>query len=176
MAFDTGINPFSEDCWPGSSNGSTWCWWIMAHYREQIRKAVITAVTGLTTTGTRVKSSPVFNLADNMSPTLAVRARQSIPNYETGEMNQKVQWAVEIVVEGYAKTNTDLLDTLDDMASEVETAIYTNSALYALCNGYIEAGEQTFDIDTDGDVPLGKIEILYTIYYHAQEGAPDAKA
>ena len=172
--WDTGLLTHDNDCF--TYDGSNSCWWaLMAHYREQIRKAAITAVTGLTTTGSRVKSSPVYNLADNMSPTLAVRARHSIPDYAAGEMNEKLQWSVEILIEGYAKTNTDLLDTLDDMASEVEAAIYSNAALSALCNGYIEAGEQTIDIDTDGDLPLGKIEILYTIYYHALEGAPDAK-
>jgi len=147
----------------------------MAHYREQIRKAVVTAVTGLTTTSTRVESGAVYNLADGMSPTLAVWARRSTPDYEQGQMQCAPLWQVEIVVDGYVKAYTDLLDTLDDMASEVETAIYSNSALLALCNNYIELGEQTIEIDLEGDQPLGKIEMIFTMYYHAAEGAPDSK-
>lgn len=147
----------------------------MAHYREQIRKAVVTAVTGLTTTSTRVESGAVYNLADNISPTLAVWARKSTPDYEAGQMQCAPQWQVEIIIEGYVKAFTDLLDTLDDIASEVETALYSNSALLTLCNNYIEAGEQTIEIDLDGDQPLGKIEMIFIVYYHASEGAPDTK-
>lgn len=147
----------------------------MAHYREQIRKAVVTAVTGLTTTGARVQSAPLYNLADDMGPTLAVWARTSTPDYESGQMQCAPLWLVEIVIEGYVKQFTDLIDTLDDIASEVETAIYSNTALGTLVNDYIELGEQTIELDTDGNEPLGKIELIFNMYYHAQEGAPDAK-
>jgi hypothetical protein len=147
----------------------------MAHYREQIRKAAVTAVTGLTTTAARVKSGPAYNLADNMSPTLVVWARTSTPDYERGQLASSPLWAVELIVEGYVKTHDTLLDTLDDIASEVETAIYTDAALIALCNGFIELGEQTIEFDTDGDMPLGKIEMIFNVFYHALEGAPDSK-
>lgn len=147
----------------------------MAHYREQIRKAVITAVTGLTTTGTRVKSAPLYNLTKNMQPTLAVWARTSTPNYEQGQMQAAPLWSVEIVIEGYVKEYADLMDTLDDISSEVETALYGNSALNVLVNNYIECGEQSIELNTDGDEPLGKIEMIFNMYYHATEGAPDTK-
>ena len=147
----------------------------MAHYREQIRKAVITAVTGLTTTATRVKSAPLYNFPDNMSPTLAVWARTAQPDYEQGQLQASPLWQVEIVVEGYVKEYTGLMDTLDDIASEVETAIYANAALKALVNNYIECGNQQIDVDTEGNEPVGKIEIVFNMYYHAQEGAPDTK-
>lgn len=147
----------------------------MAHYREQIRKAAITAVTGLTTTGARVKSAPLYNFAKNMSPTLAVWARTSTPDYEQGQMQAAPLWQVEVIVEGYVKEYTDLMDTLDDIASEVETAIYANSALNALVNNYIECGEHSIELNTEGDEPLGKIEMIFNMYYHATEGAPDTK-
>lgn len=147
----------------------------MAHYREQVRKAVVAAVTGLTTTGARVKSGPVYNMADDMQPTLAVWARRSIPDYEVGQLQCAPLWAIEVIIEGYVKAYTDLLDTLDDIASEVETAVYADSALSALCNGYMEAGEQNIEIDQEGDEPLGKIEMIFNVYYHAAEGAPDNK-
>ena len=158
----------------------------MAHYREQIRKAAIAAaskhrqlidlnVTGLTTTASRVKSAPVYNLPDNMSPTLAVWARESTPDYERGQLASSPLWSVQLIIEGYVKTHDTLLDTLDDIASEVETAIYSNAALLALCNGFIEVGTHTIEFDTDGDVPLGKIEMIYNVFYHALEGAPDSK-
>ncbi len=148
----------------------------MAHLREQIRKAVVTAVTGLTTTAARVQSGPLYNLADDMDPTLAVWARTSTPDYEQGQLQCAPLWQVEIIIEGYVKTFADILDTLDDIASEVETAIYSNSALGALVNGYIELGEQTIEFDPEGNEPLGKIEIIFNMFYHAAEGAPDIKA
>ena len=147
----------------------------MAHYREQIRKATITAVTGLTTTSTRVKSAPLYNFPDNMQPTLAVWARSSVPDYEQGTLQQAPLWKVEVIIEGYVKAYTDLMDTLDDIAEEVEAAIYTNSALNALVNNYIECGEHSIETNLDGNEPLGKIEMIFNMYYHALEGAPDSK-
>jgi hypothetical protein len=148
----------------------------MAHYREQLRKATVTAVTGLTTTGANVVAAPVYKLPDNMAPTLAVWARQSIPDYEQGEMGSRAPlWMVEVVIEGYVKEYADLLDTLDDIASEVESAIHSDSTLNNLTNGYIENGEQSIELDESGNEPLGKIEMIFNMYYHAAEGLPDSK-
>lgn len=147
----------------------------MAHYREQIRKAVVTAVTGLTTTSTRVQDGPLYNLADDMQPTLAVWARTATPDYEQGQLQCSPLWQVEVIVEGYVKTYANVVDTLDDIASEVETAIYGNAALLALVNSYIELGEQTIEFDTEGNEPVGKIELIFNMFYHAAEGAPDIK-
>lgn len=171
--WDNNVLRFDATCW--TFDGGVTCPGFMAHYREQIRKAVITAVTGLTTTSTRVESGPVYNLADDMSPTLAVWTRRSTPDYETGQLQCAPLWVAEVVIEGYVKAFTDLLDTLDDIASEVETAIYADSALAALCNGYMELGEQNIEMDLEGDKPLGKIEMIFNVYYHAAEGAPDSK-
>lgn len=148
----------------------------MAHYREQIRKAVVTAVTGLTTTGANVKDSPVFPLPDNTPPTICVYARTSTADYADGQLDCAPMREVQVVIEGYAKANNSLADTLDDICSEVETAIFSNASLIALCPGGILLGEQNIDINAEGDEPLGKIEMNYLFYYHGREGEPESKA
>ena len=145
----------------------------MPHYREQIRKAVITAVTGLTTTATRVKSAPLYNFPDSLLPTLAVWVRTATPDYEQGQLQAAPLWQAEVIIEGYVKEYAALMDTLDDIASEVETAVYGNAALNALVNSYIECGQQSIEVNAEGNEPLGKIEMIFNMYYHAQEGAPD---
>lgn len=147
----------------------------MAHYREQIRKAVITAVTGLATTGARVQDSPVYSLADDMQPTLAVFALSTTHDYSRGQMSAAPLRSDTLVVEGYVKSNTDLSDTLDDIAAEVETAIYANAGVAALTK-FIELGDVAIVFEGQGDKPVGKITLNFIFSYHAQEGAPTTRA
>ena len=172
-SWDTTALRFDNTCW--TYDGSVTCWFYMAHYREQIRKAVVAAVTGLTTTGANVQDGPLYNLKDTTAPTLAVWAKTSTPDYERAQMQQSPLWQIEIVIEGYVKEYTNLIDTLDDIASEVETAVYSDAALLLLVNNYIECADQTIEIENEGNEPVGKIEIIYNMYYHAREGAPDIK-
>jgi len=147
----------------------------MPHYREQIRKAVVTAVTGLGTTGANVKDSPVFPLPENTPPTLCIYARASAVDYAEGQLDCAPMREVQLTIEGYAKTNNALADTLDDIASEVETAIFNDASLIALCPGGILLSDQVIAINAEGDEPLGKIEMNYLFYYHGREGEPNTK-
>ena len=138
----------------------------MSHARKTIRDGIVAAVTGLVTTGTRVYPSRVFPFSDENLPGLLVYAGAEEIDEEEGKI-AKIQFRYqEIVVEGYDKLIAGLDDKLDDIASEVETAVFA-------------AGFDTIDlISTDSDIedgleqPVGKVTITFMVRYLTDEGAP----
>lgn len=138
----------------------------MSHARKTIRDAVVSAVTGLTTTGTRVYPSRVFPLSDENLPGLLVYTSLEEINEEEGKQAQLQFRNLDIVVEGYDKLTAGLDDKLDTIAGEVENALFG-------------AGFATFDLLTtetdfeDGiEKPVGKITLTFRAQYITAEGAP----
>ena len=55
----------------------------MAHVRKQIRDAVITALTGLSTTGSNVFRSRIYPLESNKIPGLCVFSKSEATTFDT---------------------------------------------------------------------------------------------
>lgn len=142
----------------------------MSHAREQIRAAVVTAVGGLTTTGVRVYESRFLPLPALGQPALCVYTRLDTPDYGNGTMERKPQRMLEVHIEGYA--SGDDQSVLDDIAAEVETAIYANSALEVLVGG-VWLGEQTMRVDGEGQELVSVIDMVFNISYSTVEGVPE---
>jgi hypothetical protein len=137
----------------------------MAHDRETIRKAFVTALTGLTTTGARVYRTRVYPMDAAKLPGLIV--------YTTEEENEPPTMGTSaqereltVVVEGYAKTSPTLIDdTLDDIADEVETAIGADRTLSGSCQT-CWLSETSIEY-VSGDQPAGVVKMQFTTFYRA---------
>lgn len=143
---------------------------VPLHLREQIRSAIVTAVTGLTTTSTRVYTSPAGPLAAGSSPSLLVLTGVDTPAYDPGSRMggpPAVERTLEVHVQGYASA----ADTLDDIAEEVETALYVDPTLGGLATG-TRLGAQTIEFDTDGERVEAAVDMVFLVTYRAAEGAP----
>ena len=128
----------------------------MAHGRETVRSAVVSAVTGLTTTGTNVfeyRSTPWG--AEDL-PGIDVRT----PDEERAEEGTPNERYLTVTIDGVAKTGTSLADTLDDIADEVESAIASADIGAAM----IYTGTET-EIDGDAELPIGRIRLTYRVAY-----------
>jgi len=147
----------------------------MAHVRKQLRDAVALAVTGLTSTGTRVyesRSLPLSALATEL-PALCVFARQDVPDYDLGSMGTTVLRVLEMHVQGYYRgaDGPAIEEGLDAIAEQVETAVFANSALLALAHR-VKLGPQVLEVDAEGDQTLGMIDMVFEILYRTAEGVP----
>lgn len=138
----------------------------MTHARKSLRDRVATAVTSLSTTGTKVYKSRVFPLADENLPGLLVFTSIEEINEDEGKQARYQFRNLNIVVEGYDKLSSGLDDKLDTIAEEVETALFA-------------AGIGTFDLLTtetsfeEGlEKTVGKITLTFRAQYITQEGAP----
>ena len=141
---------------------------MVDHVRKQIRDAVVTAVTNLTTTDTNVFPSRVYNLQDSEVPGLLVYTNDEASGPQTMSIPRSLERNLEVIIEGVAKSNTDLDDILDTIAKEVETAIAADVTLGGLTKDItltlIEIG-----LTGSGQNPLGNARMTFTANYFINE-------
>lgn len=106
----------------------------MTHPRKTVRASAITALTGLTTTGSNVFESQVYPLEDSNLPALLVYTKAD--TFGTGEREYTsvtATWGgyarqITLVVEAHVKSATTPDATIDTICEEVETALEAKSA------------------------------------------------
>jgi peptidoglycan hydrolase-like amidase len=77
-----------------------------------------------------------------------------------------------LVIEGYAKTATNLDDTLDTIASEVEAAMAGDRTV----TGWAVTSHLTgteISLTGDGDQPVGVVSMSYLVTYRTSDLDPD---
>ncbi len=141
------------------------------HLHKQIRTAVVTRLTGLTTSGSRVYANRLQPLPDALSPTLLITLDEERAEGLTMHAPQMQERTLSVVVSAVAKASASLDDTLDLMSKEVETALAAG----------ITVGSSTLDVfytgmtfeDEQGDKPVGVKRMTFSITYTAMSNAPD---
>lgn len=137
----------------------------MSHIRKRIRDAVVTALTGLTTTGTRVYKSRVYPLESGKLPGLCIYTKSEDISTTTINRPRTQIRTLEVVIEGYVMANSAFDDTIDQISVEVEEALYTNALLGGLAK---ETNILSFDADYSGEgekvVGVGRwtVNVIYT--------------
>lgn len=139
----------------------------MPHARQQIREAVGTLLTGLVTTGPNVFESRVY--PHDKLPAIAIYTLNEAVEATTQEGNQTRR--LVLLVEGRAKVNSDVDDTLDDIAAEVETALLADQDLGGLIK-ILELSETEIELMDDLEKPAGIIRPLFNVIYRANESDP----
>ncbi len=140
----------------------------MTHVRKTIRDDVVTELTGLTTTSTRVFNTRVFPLSQSDMPCLVIYTTQEASEYAT---LTSLQREVQLVVRGVARATANVEDTLDLIAEEVETAITGGSSAKD-----IMLASTAMEFDGDGDNQFGSIEMVFNILYHTAANQPGVSA
>jgi len=140
------------------------------HARQQIREALATALTGLTTTSTRVYQSRLHTLRDANLPCLLVNTDSE--QVESATMNSPalLERSLTVVVRCVTKAASDLDDALDTMAKEVETALGL-STLSGLAENVLL---QSISVEMDDamEKPVGVLSLTYQISYFTASNAP----
>ena len=145
----------------------------MTHVRQQIRERVATNVTGLTITGSRVYQSRVYNLEAANLPGLLIYS-----NDETSERSsiglladQDLERTLDLVIEGYASTASNLEDVLDLIAEEVETAVAADPTCNGLSKDLFLSGT-SISLTGEGDSPAGVLALTFQVSYRTTTTAP----
>jgi hypothetical protein len=143
----------------------------MPHQREAIRDAMVTALTGLATTGARVYRSRVYPIAAHLLPALLVYARGETSEREiVMGVPTKLVRRCDIIVEGMARAVADVDETLDDIAAEVEAAIGGSQLSSAARDCTLTSTD--IDIVDGGDQPLGVVRLTFAVTYRTVENNP----
>lgn len=140
----------------------------MSHVRQQIREAVTTRVTGLTTTSTRVFQNRQYALSESDLPCLTVYTDGDKAEYLSLHDNPILERTVFVRIDGYARQTSDLDDKLDTINKEVEIAM---SGL-TVADSVEYAGSQ-IDESVIGNQPIGRVSMVYRIRVCNASNAPD---
>jgi hypothetical protein len=135
------------------------------HARQAIREAAVTALTGLTTTGSRVYDTRIFPLSESALPCIAVYASEEVT--DRGAMGGRLSRELDLVVRGYARGTSGVEDTLDTIAEEVETALTSIAGAKD-----VVIRDSRMEYDGEGDMPIATIEMVFSVLYHTAVGAP----
>ena len=106
----------------------------MAHQRKNIRDAIVTLVTGLTTTAGRVFTDRIYPVDVSEFPALTVMTGEETIDEDAWTLEDETTGVLEserdldIEIRAHA-TGATYQDTLDQIALEVETAINADLSL-----------------------------------------------
>ena len=141
------------------------------HLHKQIRTAVVTALTGLTTSGTRVYANRLQPLPDATSPTLLVTLDDETATQATFHTSPIYERELRLSVAAIVKAISALDDTLDLMSKEVEVALAAGITVAGRTLDVFYGG-MSFE-DEQSDKPVGIKRMSFTIPYTAAANAPD---
>jgi len=144
----------------------------VAHLRNQIRDAVITALTGLSTTGSNVFRSRIYPLESNKIPGLCVFSKSEATTFDTLKRPRSINRVLEIGVEAYVKGTTGYDNTIDQICLEIEEALYANRTLGGNAQDVMITGFEA-DFNGDGDQPVSRATLTIEVQYQTLEDNPD---
>ncbi|MCC7041109.1 MAG: hypothetical protein IT516_12445 [Burkholderiales bacterium] len=144
------------------------------HLRRQIREAVGTKLTGLTTTGSRVYQSRVYPVQNTELPCLLVFARSESVEAESVHAPRVLSRLLQIEVDAVTKATADLDDTLDQICKEVEIAL-APPVSGGLMNLVEDIVLRSTDIELSGSAekPTGVARMVFEVSYYHLDSTPD---
>jgi hypothetical protein len=141
------------------------------HLHRQIREAVETLLTGLTTTGSRVYANRLQPMEDANLPGLRV-FMDNEDVVDTSIHSPCIQEReLDMFVESCAKANTTLDDTLDGSSKEVEVALASGITIGTHHLPCTYVGMQ-FD-DALADKPVGVKRLRFRVSFAVMSNALD---
>jgi hypothetical protein len=142
------------------------------HVREQIRSRIVTNVTGLGTTGSRVFESRIYPLESSELPGLLVYTLSESSEPIRIGPNRLIQRNLNLVVQAYCEQNSDFDGTIDDICKEVETALASDRTVNGLAKDlFITSTEISFS--SEGAKAIGYATLLFEVDYYTDAQSPD---
>ena len=147
----------------------------MAHVRKQIRDAIVTALTGLTTTGSNVFRSRIYPLESSKLPGLCIFTRSEAVEFDTLTISRSINRVLDVSVEAYVSATANYDNTLDTIAVEVEEALAADVTLGGLSK---DMQTTAFEVDFagDGEQPVAVGRFTVTVQYRTAESDVETAA
>lgn len=137
---------------------------MTAHRAEAIVTAVVSAVTGLTTTGSNVFRGRTYELADTDLPCLLIY--MGADNPVEGSPWHFVDSDLSILIEAVAKDSTQQIESaLNQIRQEVEQAINTDITLGVSYVFAAEHRQSVTDLDDSTDMIVGRLRMEWVVRY-----------
>ena len=147
----------------------------MAHVRKQIRDAIVTALAGLTTTGSNVFRSRIYPLESSKLPGLCIFTRSEAVEFDTLTISRSINRVMDVSVEAYVSATADYDNTLDTIAVEVEEALAADVTLGGLSKD-MQTTAFEVDFSGDGEQPVAVGRFTVTVQYRTAENDVETAA
>lgn len=141
------------------------------HIRKQVRDAAVTALTGLTTTATRVFRSRTHELQDANLPGLRIYTNEESVAMASLGPTRSLERTLRLVVECCSKKTSAMDDELDAMVKEVEVAIAANQSLGGA--KYVQLTGIEIDMEGEAEKEVGVARMSFEVLYHTALATPD---
>lgn len=141
------------------------------HAHKQIRDALVAALTGLPTTGSRVWANRLRPMQDADLPGLRVFVDGEEAEGVLIEMPQLYVRRLAIVIEGVDKASSALDDTLDRIGKEVEMALAAGITVGGNVLEVVYSGMRFEDEQLDR--PVGVRRMMFSVSFQTMANAPD---
>jgi hypothetical protein len=147
----------------------------MSHLRQLIRSNIVTTVTGLSTTASRVYQTRIYPLEQSKLPGLCVYTKSEETEYVTIGLPRRQERTLEVVVEIYASAISGLDNTLDTISAQIEEALATDITR----GGYAKDTKVIAfeaDFDGSGEQPVGVGRLTVQVTYSDRENEVESAA
>lgn len=141
------------------------------HLHRQIREAIATALTGLTTTGARVYPNRLHPFNSTSLPGLRISIPSDIVTPLTVHQPYIQAHGLTVDVECVASATSALDDTCDQMAKEVEIALSAGVSVGGHMVYPVLTGSE-YDDEAAG-TPAGSKRLTFSVEYESQNTQPD---
>ncbi len=146
----------------------------MTHRAESVIAAVVTAVTGLTTTGANVYRGKITPIPAAVNDALRVYMGEDtrLDDLLTGVQD----WQLTVHIESFTKSPTAQIDTrLNLIREEVTIALRADETLgLAFVVASNEAGAARPELSAEGEQHAGSQELTWEIHYRRSRADPGA--
>ncbi len=141
------------------------------HVRQQLRDAIVTAVTGLATTGARVYTARVYPAQDSELPHLEVNTVDEDAELVSVHPQGTLERRLTIEITARARATSGLANTLDDITEQVETAL---GGAITVSSKSVPLSYQGASIQFSGeaDQPIGIAVLRYQATLYTAANAP----
>lgn len=147
----------------------------MTHLRQLIRSNIISTVTGLASTASRVYASRIYPLEQGKLPGLCVYTSNESTEYSTISPPRRQNRTLEVTIEIYVSAVSNLDNSIDTCCKEIEEALFTDLTR----GGYAKDTKVTSfesEFNGDGEKPVGVGRLTVEVTYSNRENEVESAA
>jgi len=148
------------------------------HVAKQVLDAVVTACTGLTTTGSNVFRSRVHTMTESQLPALLIYAQEDVMEDDMVAMqtdgNKGLHYVISISIDAIEKdaSETTAENNLFEIRKEVQTAMEADLTLGGKAEDLWLTEANIEDRTGSGDSPILSCNMLWQVRYRIKQGSP----
>jgi|TARA_R110000803_G_scaffold51256_2_gene106034 hypothetical protein len=136
----------------------------VAHVRQLIRDNIVTAVTGLNTTGANVYRTQIYPLSHTNLPGICVYASAEDITVDTMTGTRGLQRNCDFIIEAFVRASTNYDNVMDTICAEIEAAMATDVTRGGRAKDCILVRNE-FEYSDEGDKPMAMARLTYAVQY-----------